>query len=369
MEKPVRVMQVLPDFGIGGGQWMAAHLMGHMNCNWFDVTAVSLYPSRETAIEKRLIKQGVSLRFIDKRVGFDPRVYPRIDFVIRELKPHIIHTHLYVLPYVFPLALLRRVPVQIHTVHSLAWKETNLQWLYRIAFKSAVVPVAIASAVLCSITQAYGVAAPLIPNGIPIGDCMMSDESRRDWRSCAGFSQGDVLLVCVARLSESKNHGFLIDTFSRLESRKNVHLLLVGDGPLRSPLEAQVCERELKNRVHFLGNRRDVAQILQASDVFVLASRREGNPLSVMEAMAAGRPVIATAVGGVPELVVDGETGRLIPSGDIVSLANAIDSLVENPEIRQSMGRAAEKRAQAMFDIQLMATAYQELYLSLLSEV
>jgi len=128
----------------------------------------------------------------------------------------------------------------------------------------------------------------------------------------------------------------------------------------------QVAALGLQGRVRFLGIRADVADILRASDMFVLSSRVEGNPMSVMEAMAAGLPVVSTAVGGVPELVRAGETGLLVPSEDAAALAQAMQALVDDPVRRQAMGAAARQHAVAHFDIRHTVRGYEQLYESLL---
>ena len=118
--------------------------------------------------------------------------------------------------------------------------------------------------------------------------------------------------------------------------------------------------------LRFLGVRADVPAILNASDLFVLSSRWEGNPMSVMEALAAGLPVVSTAVGGVPELVCEGETGLLVPSEDAGALAQALQALVDDPAQRQAMGDAARQRAVARFDIRHTVRGYEQLYETLL---
>ena len=131
-------------------------------------------------------------------------------------------------------------------------------------------------------------------------------------------------------------------------------------------MREQVAALGLESRVCFLGIRADVADILRASDVFVLSSRWEGNPMSVMEAMAAGLPVVSTAVGGVPELVREGETGLLVPSEDAGALARALQALVDDSVRRQAMGAAARQHAIAHFDIRHTVRGYEQLYESLL---
>jgi glycosyltransferase involved in cell wall biosynthesis len=138
--------------------------------------------------------------------------------------------------------------------------------------------------------------------------------------------------------------------------------LIVGDGPDRAQVEAEIRRLGLAERVELAGERDDVPQLLAASDVFVLASRSEGLPVSVLEAMAAELPVAASAVGGLAELVDDGETGILVPAGDEVALAEALRRLVADPELRRKLGAAGRARAEAEFDLAEFRRAHLELY-------
>ena len=145
-------------------------------------------------------------------------------------------------------------------------------------------------------------------------------------------------------------------------------LWLVGDGPLRPAVEKAIVKMGLERKVLFLGIRDDVPKLLAASDLFVLSSDYEGVPLAVLEAMAAGKPVVATAVGGVPELIEDGKTGILVPPRNPETLAKGILRLVKDADLRQRMGKAARERAQERFDISRTAREYETLYLRLLKE-
>ena len=143
-------------------------------------------------------------------------------------------------------------------------------------------------------------------------------------------------------------------------------LLLAGDGSLRSQLEAQAVALGVTPQVRFLGRRDDIPQMLAASDVFVLASLWEGNPLSVMEALAAGLPAVVTAVGGVPELVANEIEGLVVPAGDPLAFSAAMVRVASNPTMRRAMGIAATKRAVTEFDDRNMVEAYESLYDELL---
>jgi glycosyltransferase involved in cell wall biosynthesis len=142
---------------------------------------------------------------------------------------------------------------------------------------------------------------------------------------------------------------------------------VVGEGPDRDAVAQAIHDRGLADRVELTGTREDVAQILARADVFVLSSRSEGMPMSALEAMAAGLPVVATAVGGVPELVVDGETGFLVPPGDAPALSRALDRILGDPDLRRRLGEAGRQRAGGMFALPEWQAAHLRLYEELLA--
>jgi len=259
----------------------------------------------------------------------------------------------------------------VHTVHNLAEKEVEWyeRWVHRLAFWRGVLPVAIAREVADSIRRVYGIDEfPLIPNGIPVDTFRSPSIDREGWRSKEGFMPTDILFVCVAWLRPQKNPNLLLESFRRgPASDPRARLLLVGTGSLRSELERQIGTSGLQERVHLLGTRVDVPEILNAADVFVLSSDYEGNPLSVMEAMAAGKPMICTAVGGVPELVEDG-CGLLVPPRDAQALSEAMSRMLENPNARKSMGEKSARRAAERFNLRAMTKAYEALYNELITK-
>jgi glycosyltransferase involved in cell wall biosynthesis len=175
-------------------------------------------------------------------------------------------------------------------------------------------------------------------------------------RASFGFAPDDVVFICVARFAPQKAHGVLLRALSEVGSSP-IRLLLVGDDPFgngRREAEALARELSLADRAVFAGIRRDVPALLAASDVFVLASLWEGLGLVFLEAMAAGLPVVATRVSAVPEVVVDGETGRLVPPGDPVALARAMQDLAGDPERRVRWGRAGAARVRERFGLERM---------------
>jgi len=165
-------------------------------------------------------------------------------------------------------------------------------------------------------------------------------------RNELGIKENEVVITCVAELIERKNHGFLLDAWGKLaEQYLNVHLLLVGKGEKMGVLQRKVKDEQLP-RVYFLGFRRDVSQILRETEIAILVSKHEGLPKCIMEAMAMGLPVVASNVRGNRDLVEDGQTGFLVELGDISGLAQALERLILDRELRHEMGAAGQKKIQ-----------------------
>jgi glycosyltransferase involved in cell wall biosynthesis len=347
---------------------MAGHLMVGLSKS-HDVSGAGLYPAMNSSIEHRLRKANIPVWHLGKRPGFDPRLFTSLDRVLKDVQPHVVHTHLSVLRYALPGLLRRRIPVVLHTLHNLAEHETDsfgrlVQWF---AFRRTVLPVAISQEVAASVRRVYGLECRrMVPNCIPVEAYRRSAADRTRWRDKEQFGPDAVLFTCVGRLEPQKNPLLLLQAFAALDDPRT-HLVMLGEGSLREQLTAHIRKYGLEKRVHLLGKRSEVAECLAASDVFVLSSSWEGNPLAVMEAMAAGLPVIGTAVGGVPELVESGRQGILVAPGDAAGFANAMRTLLNNPALRAAMASAARARATARFNADRMAEGYACLYREALS--
>jgi len=172
----------------------------------------------------------------------------------------------------------------------------------------------------------------------------------------------------IARMNNPvKNYPVLLDAAAQLAAKyPNVEFLLVGDGPLRSEFEKTAKSLHIERQVRFLGDRRDIPAVLASMDISVLTSLSESLSNAIIESMAAGLPVVATRVGGNPDLVRDGETGFLIPPGDAASLAEALDRLLAGPELRREFGRKAKAFALEHFSLVRVRDQYEELYTKLL---
>ena len=368
--KKIRVVHILPMLSPGGAERMAVHIVRGLNRQRFEVAVVSIWRRVGSDLEHLLDDCDARVEYLGKGHGFDCRTFHRLHRILKRHCPDVVHTHLHVLPYALPSLLLLKRISWLHTVHNLAEREIEprARFFQRRALNSGILPVAVSEEVALSLKRLYGIQkCRIIPNGVPTDYYAHPHISRSEWRRKEGFQEDQVLLVCVARFAPQKNHAMLLKAFSLGPAgNPNAHLVLVGEGPLRGRLEARAEDLGLARRVHFLGVRTDIPDVLSAMDVFVLSSDWEGNPLSVMEAMASGLPIISTAVGGVPELFENGREGFLVPRGDVEGLSDRMTLLLRGQQMRRSMGIAAAQRARENFDVSRMIRDYEQLYENLI---
>lgn len=177
------------------------------------------------------------------------------------------------------------------------------------------------------------------------------------------LAEADFVILQVARFDYLKDYGTAVRTFERVvRDEPRARWVIVGDGADREMIEREVCQRNLAGSVRMLGERTDVGRLLAAADVALLTSVSEGFPLTLIEAMAARLPVVATRAGGVQEIVLAENTGLLVPVGDDAGLARAVLRLAADPNLRERMGEAGYERAQQNFSDARMFASYDELY-------
>jgi glycosyltransferase involved in cell wall biosynthesis len=208
----------------------------------------------------------------------------------------------------------------------------------------------------------------VIENGIDYAR-YQSVTSKQSLRQKLGLNPDKRYITCVARFHPIKDHSTLIKSFA-ITSKEiaDVDLLLVGDGELRNEAVRLCAEHNLQDRVHFLGIRSDVADILQASDLFTLTSLCEAASLTILEAMATGLPVVVTNVGGNPEMVRDGMEGLLVPRQDPQSLAGAFNKVLNHPELAKNMGQAGKNRVLQQYSLSRTIDRYHQLYRELAAD-
>jgi len=359
-EKRYRLLQIIPSLDIGGAEKLVVELAKNINGEEFQVGVCVFGGKLGTFLEDELAKNNIPTIFLDITPGKVLHLLTilRLFNVFSIFKPDIIHTHLLTLRYVLIPAKLARIPVHIHTIHNLAWKDTPYtkhQLLNKITFKFlGVKPVSVSKFVARTVKGLYGVESVVIYNGIS------TEEYSMDY---AKSPHGEICLLNIGRFKEQKNHLLLIDAFAKaVKKEPRLKLILVGDGELRWQVEEKVKQRDLEGKVDFLGWRSDIPYVLSNSDIFVLSSDWEGFPIVLIEAMAAGKPVVATKVGGVPEGVEDGVTGLLVPPRDADALAEAILKLAEDEELRREMGEKGKERAISRFDIHYTVREHERLY-------
>jgi glycosyltransferase involved in cell wall biosynthesis len=277
----------------------------------------------------------------------------------RKLRPDIVHAHSSKAGVLGRLAAwLARVPVRVLSVHGWSFAAYGglagrlYLWIERLMRPLTTTVVCVAEA-----TRAQGIAARacepartvVIHNAVDVGTF-----------GGGAHASGPPCIVSVGRFAYPKDFASLIDALALTGG--DYRAALVGDGPELPEVAASVEARGLASRVELLGAREDVAGVLGRSDIFVLSSLSEGFPVSILEAMAAGLPVVATAVGGVAEAVVDGETGLLVPAADPDALAEALDRLVADPGLQRRYGEAGRARALRFFDVPRYRAAHLDLY-------
>lgn len=291
----------------------------------------------------------------------DLKAYREIKDILKEIKPDLVTTHSNKAGLFGRFAAkLLKIPV-IHTSHGFLFggrEKTIPGYFYRFAEKIAS---GAADRVICVSESEYRLALDLnviktgklriVYNGLP-------DVGSEYW---SAPDQEPARLISVARFAEPKDHLTLLQALAGL-GNLNWHLDLVGDGPKQKFVESLADDPRLAGKISILGMRSDVPELLAKSSLFVLSSKREGFPISILEAMRAGLPVIATDVGGVVEAVVDGETGYLVPVGDCDLLRKRIIALVEDPLLRKQMGDTGRERFLKHFTLEKMVERTIDIY-------
>ena len=324
----------------------------------FELTFVSLEKMGPLADEIK--SYGWPVMTMNKTLGFKPGLAVRLAKTLRTIRPHVVHTH-NTAAYLYgtPASLIARVPRVIHTRHG---RRLHASARGRFAFRGLakfVNRVVSVSEDTHRLTLREGINEPkamVIRNGVDLGRFPL-----RPARTCTG--PGSNRLVVVARLSPEKDIATLIHAVSLVrETRPDWTLDVVGDGPERSSLEALTLTLGIETLVRFHGQQQDVARMLSDASIFVLPSRTEGISLTLLEAMATGLPVVACRVGGNPEVIVDGETGILVPPREPRLMADAILQIQSDMESARRMGNAGRERVERDFCVRRMVSEYEKLY-------
>jgi sugar transferase (PEP-CTERM/EpsH1 system associated) len=358
----MKILHVLNTLDTGGAEMLVLNLARRIDRGRFQVAVASL--GTEGDLAPAFHRLGVATRGFGRTHGLDGKLLLSLGAYVRRERFAVVHTH-NATPWLYAglAALAFRVSL-VHTEHSnLFAHQARLMKAERVLSYVTRAVIADSEKVRRHLIDEQHLPASrvvTVPNGIDVEVFSAPIDVAAKRRALGLPPPGTMVVGTVGRLVDVKDQAGLLRAFARLGSA--VHLVLAGDGPLRGALETQAREAGIADRVHFLGRRDDVAEIMRTFDIFVLSSKSEGLPLTILEAMAAGLPVIATAVGGIPEVVQSGLTGELVPAGAPEALAAAIEKVLADREGAAAMGRAGAARVRAHFDLTVMTARYEQIY-------
>ena len=354
----MKILQVIPYFCFGGAETMCENLTYALTAMGHDVVVVSLY-DEQTPIARRMEQAGVRILYLDKKLGLDLTMVPKLMKILRQEKPDVVHTHLDVIKYAVAAARLCGIRRCVHTVHNVAHEEAEgrLQQIintvyFRLGWS---VPVALSPEVRKTIVSFYGLkeaVVPMIFNGIDLSKCLPKTDH--------ALAEPAVLLH-IGRFNQQKNHRGILEAFAQvLKSHPGCRLELIGEGDLRQETENLAETLGIREKVVFLSNQTNVYPFLQKGDIFLMPSRFEGMPMTIIEAMGTGLPIVASAVGGVPDMLEDRVSGMLVPCQPEAT-AQAVLQLLKQDDLRKTLGTNA-LRDSRKFGAEHMARCYCDVY-------
>jgi len=367
------VVHVIHRLAVGGMENGLVNLINNMPPERYRHAVVSLTDTTE--FSRRIRRSDVPIVALHKRAGNDLTTHARLWNLLREWRPSIVHTRNFpTLEYLF-LAAVAGVPGRIHGEHGRDMYDLDGRKARYVLFRRTMKPfVHRYIAVSVDLASWLGTTIRVKPaqltqiyNGV---DVVRFSPAVRHQRTLwpEGFADpGCVVIGTVGRLEPVKDQVTLVRAFVRLlddapERRARLRLVIVGDGSLRPAAHEILRAAQAEHLAWLPGARDDIPEFLQGFDVFVLPSLREGVSNTILEAMASGLPVVATRVGGNPELVREGEDGLLTPAGDPAAMAHAIGEYVDAPLLRRRHGAAARRKVETSFSIDAMIQSYMAVY-------
>jgi glycosyltransferase involved in cell wall biosynthesis len=383
----IRIVRVIARMNIGGPAIHVTLLNSRLDPNRFESTLVTgLENAGEGSLLEWAVTQGVQPLVIPEIVGeatFGPRdvaALRKMYAIIRRANPHIVHTHTAKAGFVGRLAAkMAGAPMIVHTFHGHVLrgyyspvKTALLNQMEKMLARLTDRIVAVSEAVrrdLIELRVAPAEKVVTVPLGLDLDEFANADRLRGSFRAEHKIARDRKLIGIVGRLALIKNHRLFLEMARQLltivpESR----FVIVGDGLLRRGLETYAEQLGIREQVIFVGWRRDLASIYADLDILVVSSNNEGTPVSAIEAMASGCPVVATRVGGMPDVVKDGETGFLAPPNDALTLARSAAELLRDSPKRNRMGQAARAVALEHFSVQRLVADTERLYDELLTQ-
>jgi glycosyltransferase involved in cell wall biosynthesis len=386
MAARIRVMRVIARLNVGGPAVYATLLTDGLDPARYDSLLVAgsedVAEGNYLELRRRPLDRvhGLPALGRDIRGGADVRALAGLYRLMRRVRPHVVHTHTAKAGTLGRLAaLLARVPVIVHTYHGHVFRgyfspaRTRLFLAIERTLGRHTSRLTTESEGVRQELLGFGIGRPdrfsVLAPGLDLAPLLGSERVRGALRRELDVAPDAVLIGIVARLVPIKAHEVFLDAAARLAARRPAaRFLVVGDGECRGALEARAARLGLADRVRFLGWRADLDRVYADLDIVALTSDNEGSPVALIEALAAARPVVATRVGGVPDLIEDGRNGLLVPPRDPAALAAALDALLADPARQAGLGRAGRVDVTRQFGAARLLADVDVLYTTLLAE-
>lgn len=368
------ICHVIHALGVGGAEVLVDVMVRRMSDKYRCVVAVL---DEIGEIGERLQADGFVVEHLHREPGIDRGCAKRLDGFAKREGVRVLHAHQYT-PFfqaMLSRGFLGSRPV-LFTEHGRHFPDVpsrKRSIVNRLMLRRNDRLVGVGSAVRQALIDNEGLPSnrvEVVYNGVDLKElATAAPDARSRIRDEFGFSEDDFVAVQVARLHELKDHQTALRAIEQaVRTQPNVRLLIVGEGDQRAAIEASIRERKLEQQVVLSGNRADIADLLAAADAFLMSSISEGIPLTIIEAMAAGLPVVSTAVGGIPEMIQDGQNGFLTDSGDHVGLADALVLLQLDVTVRNAVASKGREQATQLFSQQSMLDGYRSIYEEMLND-
>lgn len=367
-DEKIRIAFLVHTYGFGGLENMVTNLVNHLDPEHFEPSIISFAPLKP--LNNRVDLNHVRVLSLNKKGGNNPLLIYKISKLLKNIGAHIVQTHNWGTALEGILAAkLARVPAIIHAERgTIEGKKRNII-LQRFLWGLANQVLSVSEAHRKKVTRIVGFPhsqIKAIVNGVDTERFSPKPDIKNEVREKLGLKKDSICIGTVGSLRPVKNQMLLINACKTILPRfEQVEILIVGEGSLRSQLMQKVHTLGFSKKIHFLGTQNNIPEILNGLDIFVLPSLNEGMPNAVLEAMACGIPVIASAVGGVPEVINDNENGITIPPENEDQLTTKLITLIENQEKRRVFGTQARKTVQERFSLVQMVSKYETLYQSL----
>lgn len=351
------VVVAIKGLGIGGAEKLIAEGARFWDTDRFDYRVAYALPWKDQLVAP-LRELGFPVECFGTKRGMTPIATMRFRRLVRNCKADLVHAHL---PAMGAVARLVSGAPVVYTEHNLAGSYRRpVQIANRFTYFRNRAVIAVSGAVGESIARYPGSAKTVIPNGVAIPDNIDTSEISRE----LGLEAGTRLIVHVGNIRPLKGHHNLVQAVTHID-RDDVQIVSIGGE--KNPGDLQeirdfAAAHHVENRVRFLGRRPDAIRFMAAADIYVNPADVEGLPVSILEALALERPVVATAVGGVPSIIRDGETGLLVPPGNPEALAAGITRLLDNEAYASDLGRKGADLVRSQYSLEAMVRATEAIY-------